>query len=248
MTTGADETEEPLAGGHDTAEVVRVGDTVRRTRRSGSPFAEQVLRHLEAVGYPHAPRFRGVDDRGRDILTYVPGRTTDHPSQRAEGAYRQGGAMLRRLHDATAGHRLAGGRECVVHGDPGPFNTIFQDGRPVAFIDWTGCAPGDRLDDVAYQAWTWCIQTVGNVPVADQVAHLRELCDGYGGLDLELVVAAMVERQTRLIDTERANAADADLSEARRDHARIAVAWATDCRALVREHLIAAPGTPGIAS
>jgi hypothetical protein len=101
-----------LAGGHDTAQVVRVGDTV--------------LRHLEAVGYPHAPRFRGV------------------------GAYRQGWAMLRRPHDATAGHRLAGDRECVVHGDSGPFNTIFQDGRPVAFIDWTGCAPGDRLD-VAYQ-------------------------------------------------------------------------------------------------
>ncbi|HEY5397215.1 MAG TPA: hypothetical protein VIL16_17660 [Trebonia sp.] len=34
----------------------------------------------------YAPRYLGVDDRGRDILTYIPGRTTDHPSQRADGA------------------------------------------------------------------------------------------------------------------------------------------------------------------
>jgi aminoglycoside phosphotransferase (APT) family kinase protein len=144
--------------------------------------------------------------------------------------------MLRELHDATAGHPLAGAHECVVHGDPGPFNTIFRDGLPVAFIDWTGCVPGSRLDDVGYMAWTWCIQTLGNVPIADQAAHVRELRDGYGAIEPEQLIAAMVRQQTRIIDTEQANAHDSRLAAARRDHARDAIAWATADRSLIHRH------------
>ncbi|TLF74184.1 aminoglycoside phosphotransferase family protein, partial [Nonomuraea sp. KC401] len=138
--------EEPLHGGHNATEVVRVGDTVRRARDSNAAFAARVLRHLESAGYPYAPRHLGIDERGRDVLGFITGATTDHPAQRAPGAYARGGRMLRELHEATAGHMLAAGRECVVHGDPGPFNTVFRDGLPVAFIDWSSCRPGDRLD------------------------------------------------------------------------------------------------------
>ena len=113
-------------------------------------------------------------------------------NQRADGAYARGGAMLRRLHETTAGHPLAAGRECVIHGDPGPFNTIFQQGLPTAFIDWSSCRPGDRLDDLGYLAWTWCIQSEGQVPIAEQARHLRELRDGYGDTEPEILLDAMM--------------------------------------------------------
>jgi Phosphotransferase enzyme family len=142
--------EERLTGGRRTASVVRVGETVRRSRSAGSQFAARVLVYLSSIGYPCAPRYLGTDADGRDVLAYVPGATTDHPGQRAAGAYAAGGRMLRNLHDATAGHPLAGSGECVVHGDPGPFNTIFRDGMPVALIDWDSCAPGARLSDLGY--------------------------------------------------------------------------------------------------
>jgi hypothetical protein len=173
-------TEEPLGGGNNAREVVRVGGTVHRARDAGSGFAARVLAYLESAGYPYAPRYLGVDDGGRDILSYIPGQTTDHPSQRADGAYARGGVMLRLLHETTAGHLLAAGRVCVLHGDPGRFNTIFWQGLPAAFIDWSSCRPGDRLDDLGYLAWTWCIQSLGHVPIAEQARHLRELRDGYG--------------------------------------------------------------------
>jgi hypothetical protein len=134
--------EEHLGGRHDTEEVVLIGDTVRRTRGSRSAFAARVLRYLESIGYSYAPRYLGVDERGRDVLSYIPGRTTDHPTHRAEGAHVLAGTVLRELHEATTDHPLAGDQECVIHGNPGPFNTIFQDGLPVAFIDWTGFSPG----------------------------------------------------------------------------------------------------------
>jgi hypothetical protein len=49
-------TEEPLTGGNNALQLVRAGDTVRRTRDAGSAFAARVLTHLESVGYPYAPR------------------------------------------------------------------------------------------------------------------------------------------------------------------------------------------------
>jgi aminoglycoside phosphotransferase (APT) family kinase protein len=228
--------EEPLTGGNNAAEVVRVGDTVHRSRGPRSAFVADVLRQLEAVGYPYAPRHLGIDDRGRDVLSYVPGTTTDHPSQRAAGAYALAGTMLRLLHEATAGHPLAAGQDCVVHGDAGPFNTVFRDGLPVAFIDWAGCGPGSALDDLGYLAWTWCLQTLGDVPIEEQAAHLRELRDGYGDVDSERLLDAMVRQQNQIVATETANQHDLTLSPARREHAGRAVAWASADRALIRRH------------
>jgi aminoglycoside phosphotransferase (APT) family kinase protein len=144
--------------------------------------------------------------------------------------------MLRELHEATAGHPIAGAYECVTHGDPGPFNTIFQQGLPVAFIDWSSCRPGDRLDDLGYMAWTWCIQSQGKVPMTEQARHLRELRDGYGAIDPERLLAAMVCRQTCVADAEAANIADLKLTPTRRRHAEAAIAWATADRDLVHQH------------
>ncbi|GAA2832888.1 hypothetical protein ABT362_10235 [Nonomuraea rubra] len=110
-------TEEPLAGGNRAEQVVRVGDTVRRSRDPGSAFAALVLVHLESAGYPYAPRYLGLDDLG-------------------------------------------------------------------------------------YLAWTWCVQAQGQVPIADQARHLRELRDGYGDVEPEPLVAAMIRNQERVIAAE----------------------------------------------
>ena len=229
-------TEEPLTGGNNALHVGAGRRYGRRTRDAGSAFAARVLTHLASVGYPHAPRYLGIDDHGRDILSFIPGTTTDHPTQRAQGAYAAGGRMLRELHEATAGHVLAAGRECVIHGDPGPFNTIFQHGLPVAFIDWSSCRPGDRLDDLGYMAWTWCIQSQGRVSIIDQARHLRELRDGYGTIEPADLLDAMVRRQTHIADAEAANIGDPTLTPARRRRAKAAVAWATADRELVHRH------------
>jgi len=226
--------EEPLTGGRNASEVVRVGDTVRRARDRGSASAARLLSYLESAGYPYAPRYLGVDDRSRDILTYIPGRTTDHPSQRADGAYARGAAMLRELHDLTAGHPLAAGRECLLHGDAGPFNTIFSGGMPVAFIDWTSCRPGDRLDDLGYMAWTWCIQAEGNVPVGAQAAHLRELRDAYGPIPPEALIDAMIRSQDRILLHSEQAIWDARYPAAQRLWAEEAVRWASADQELIR--------------
>jgi aminoglycoside phosphotransferase (APT) family kinase protein len=219
--------EEPLFGGNWTASVVRVGETVRRPRARGSDFVATLLTFLHEVGYDAAPRYLGVDEQGRDIYEFIPGETTSHPSERDEAAYAAGGEMLRRLHDATAGHPLAAGEQCVIHGDPGPFNTIFRQGMPVAFIDWDSARPGDWMPDLAYLAWTWCIQSKGNVPVADQARRLADLHKGYGRGDAEAILQAIMLSQLSIARTAEALAARPAKSEHYYAHQQRAIEWAT---------------------
>jgi hypothetical protein len=228
--------EQPLAGGHLTDEVVRIGSTVRRTRGPHSPFVEQLLRYLESVGYPHAPRYRGVDEAGRDIFTYMPGNTSDHSHQRAPGAAKLGARMLRELHDLTAGHPLAAREECVTHGDAGDNNTLFRNGYPVAFIDWDFAGPGKRVDDAAYMAWSWSVYPVDQVPISDQAEQVRDVRDGYGYSWAEELVRAMVHQQTVLIHGESALLTNRALPAARRDQARHAIEWATMSRDVVERY------------
>ncbi|MEU2614305.1 hypothetical protein ABZ570_22400 [Micromonospora sp. NPDC007271] len=64
--------EEPLPGGF-IAEVVRVGDTVRRTPPANADFVAALLRHLAATAPALAPAFLGVDGQGRQVLGHIDG-------------------------------------------------------------------------------------------------------------------------------------------------------------------------------
>ena len=204
---------------------MRVGETVHRSPNPRSAFIAELLTYLGSIDFPYAPRYLGTDELGRDVLSYVDGQTTSHPSERATESYAAGGRMLRRLHDVTAAHHLAGGAECVRHGDPGPFNTIFRNGMPIAFIDWDAATPGRRIDDLGYMAWTWCIQAAGNVRIADQAHHLRLLRDGYGYICGDELLDAILRAQTGIAEQESVIINNGGQLAARRAHARAAVDW-----------------------
>ena len=148
----------PLPGGFAST-VHRVGDTVRRTPPERAGFVHALLDHFERQGWPGAPRYLGTDEHGREILTYVDGHVPWAAGQPALLAsaemLRAVGALVRELHDLTAGSALAGDREVVCHNDLSPKNTVYRDGRPVAFLDWDLAAPGDRLADVAHACWQY---------------------------------------------------------------------------------------------
>ena len=135
----------PWSGGMDpSAGVVRVGDTVRRPARRSSPATRALLLHLEAVGFEGAPRFLGVDEQGRDVLTFVEGDVPLPPYPPwalTDEALESLGRLLRRFHDATATFdqtSAAGwpdewsdreGGPVVCHNDLFPENVVFRDGR-----------------------------------------------------------------------------------------------------------------------
>ena len=95
----------PLAGGN-LSTVVRIGDTVRRPLRPWSAAVHGLLRHLEARRFDGAPRILGVDERVREILTFIVGEVGAYPlpaSMWSDEALVGMARLLRRLHDATLG-------------------------------------------------------------------------------------------------------------------------------------------------
>src|SRR5689334_5461355 len=105
-------TEQRLPGGRSLG-AVRVCDEVRRPAQPWTATVHSVLQCLVAAGFDGAPPARGFDEQGRDRLRFLPGQTLGQTSPwpdwvRSDGALRQVGAWLRRLHDATATFRPDG--------------------------------------------------------------------------------------------------------------------------------------------
>lgn len=162
--------EVPLPGGiANRGLVVRVGNTVRRPRRATSPATQALLGHLAEVGFDGAPRFLGVDERGREVLTFVPGDaiTPPYPTWAlTDSALRSVADLLGRYHQAVASFdpgphdwpdrpppAFCSG--LVSHNDPNLDNVIFRGERAVALIDFDLASPGSRLWDLAIAARLW---------------------------------------------------------------------------------------------
>ncbi|MFG2537559.1 phosphotransferase family protein [Streptomyces sp. NPDC048511] len=195
----AEEAEVPLRGGRVTQGVVRVGDTVRRPATDASPFVADLLHLYERRGFAGAPRHLGVDGTGRDVFSYLPGDVPPRFRHWDDAQVAGAGSLLRSLHGASRGSSLAGDRPVVCHHDPGPNNTVFRGGRPVAFIDFDTARPGDPLEDLGYMAWTWCISSRPQAPpTRTQAAQVRVLADAYGldGSARDRLLDAVLDRQT----------------------------------------------------
>ena len=59
--------------------IVRVGDTVRRPVRPFTATIQAYLAHLRRAGFTAAPVPLGIDDQGREVLSYVPGDVPREP-------------------------------------------------------------------------------------------------------------------------------------------------------------------------
>ena len=212
-----------LRGGRTTAEVVRIGDTVRRPMNPHSPFVHRLLGHLDAKGFAGAPRFLGVDSSGREVLSYLPGEVPNELGEFTRSQLVSGARLLRELHDATTDCQLREGCEVVCHGDASPCNCVFVDGQPVAFIDFDAARPGRRRDDVGYAAWLWL--DVGNPNLAphSQGRHIAEFVLAYGAIDIADALPAVLDAQTEL--SRRPRTASATKR------------WAESCRAWVEQNL-----------
>jgi hypothetical protein len=192
--------EEQLAGGNVNT-VVRVGNTVRRGLTPNSESVHRLLRHLQDKEFTGSPRFRGIDDQKREILSFIDGETGIPPSiWQSDEAIIATARLLSRYHDATVDFAPADDavwayrypdparHEVICHNDFAPYNFVYVDGLPIAVIDFDLAGPGPRLKDVAYTAY-WLVPLSFNS--ADQVAfanddiqqgsrRLHLFCDTYG--------------------------------------------------------------------
>jgi hypothetical protein len=201
---GSEGTEVLLVGGTaNRGQVVRVGDTVRRPLRDTSAATHALLRHLDAVGFAGAPRVLGVDGRGREVLSYVPGAAVTPPYPTwalTDDALLSVAHLLRDYHRAVstfdpAGHDWPPGPPVpfagplVTHNDVNLDNVVFRDGRAAALIDFDLASPGSRVWDVAGAARLWAPlrpdRHVADPRRGRTLTRFRLFADGYGLTDAD---------------------------------------------------------------
>ncbi|GCE29278.1 hypothetical protein KDA_47620 [Dictyobacter alpinus] len=175
----------PLLGGQLTPGIVRVGNTVRRPPKGNAVFVHDLLVFLQDQGFPFAPRFLGMDEQGRDILSYLEGETwPGSGSGLSDDLLEEAARAIRCYHDATVGSRLSQGQEIVAHHDLGPHNTIFQAGHLVGFIDWDDAAPSTRLRDLANAVYNYVdVSHWSNQAAPEQARRIHLMCVAYGWND-----------------------------------------------------------------
>src|SRR5260370_11265440 len=150
-----------LHGPNDLSRVFFVDGTVRRDSNFWTPTIHALLGHLERVGFDGAPRVIGIDESGREVLSFVHGVVPEWPRRpwnfRSRRALQEVAQLIRGFHDASVSFTapvdarwrgLVGAPtngEVICHNDLGPFNVVFRRGRPIALIDWDNPCPGSRL-------------------------------------------------------------------------------------------------------
>jgi hypothetical protein len=166
---------ELLIGDGVTQGIVRIGDTVRRPLRPFSLTVQAYLAHLRDAGFAGAPLPLGIDEQGREVLSFVSGDVPSNPlppETAGDDVIIALAQLVRALHEASAGWvpppdavwggtPASAGRpitqqsELVSHRDYYPGNVVFRDGLPVALIDFDLAKPTTRLYDIANALWWW---------------------------------------------------------------------------------------------
>src|ERR1044072_1305514 len=80
--------------------------TVRRTSGPWTPTIHAFLRHLRAAGVTAVPGPLGIDDRGREIMSLLPGAPATYPLPDfawSDATLHAVAGLLRAFHDASAG-------------------------------------------------------------------------------------------------------------------------------------------------
>ncbi|MCM2675506.1 phosphotransferase [Alkalicoccobacillus plakortidis] len=160
------EQDELLVGGN-VSSVYRSGNTVRRNQNHDSSKIHKLLLHLEDKDFIYSPKFMGVDENGREVLSYIEGEAGNDPVKdymRSNLILKEIANMLRLYHDSVCDFDLLSDwepmintpdlKEVICHNDFALYNIIFKDERPVGIIDFDVAAPGPRLWDIAYTLYT----------------------------------------------------------------------------------------------
>lgn len=230
---------------------------VTRPASTATATVHSLLRHLRDAGLTCVPDPIDVVD-GVERLTYLEGDSG------GDGWYHQHGddglasaaRLLRTIHDAGqdwtppadavwGAPPVAGSDLVHAHGDPGPWNFVWNAHEAVGLLDWDLLRPAPRIDDIAY-ALQWftpmrsdeLVLEWHHFPeVPDRRHRIRVFLDAYGDLPDFDVVDTVTARMQATSDLVRSLAERGQepqrtwVEEGALEHDSAEIAWVLDNRA-----------------
>lgn len=248
------------------ARPVRIADgLVTRPASSASATIQHFLRFLRSQGMDCAPEPVSLDD-GVESLRYIPGASGGEAwyHQHSDEGLASAAHLLRRIHDAGQSWKPPAGAvwgaaeipaDDIVycHGDPGPWNFVWNEHAAIGLIDWDYLHPGPRLDDIAY-ALHWFVPLRSDAfalkwhhfpQVPDRSRRISVFLEAYGDLPAFDVVDAVTVRMEAMSEFVRQLAESGQepqrtwVLDGALDRDREEIDW-------VRQHReLLSPGSPG---
>ncbi len=203
--------------------VGRIGTTVVRRTGWWSPAVHDLLRYLERRGFAESVRFLGIDGDGNEVLSYIEGVSGLRAWAEVvpEAGLREYARLIRRYHDAVQDYLPStdlewmteppgiGVGRIVTHGDVGPWNTVWRNGRAVGLLDWDLAGPRPALYDVAYaleytapfRSDEDSIRWLAHAAPPDRARRMRVFAEAYGLASVDGLVDAVIAEQEATLRT-----------------------------------------------
>ena len=210
------EDEVRLPGGN-VGGAVRGGNTVRRATGPWTPAVHALLAYL-ADRVPHVPRVLGHDERGREVLSYLPGRVVDIDTEMlTEGQIASVVRWTRAFHDAVGGFSHPGpwrlppvaGTSPIGHNDIAPYNVCFDGDEVVGVFDWDLAGPSTPLFELGFIAWN-CVPLWNDIGAALAARRLKVIAATYGTVGAHEILDAVRPRIEAMLGAIPAAAAAGD--------------------------------------
>jgi Phosphotransferase enzyme family len=142
-------------------DVTFVDDLVLRPVRPWTATIHALLGHLRRAGLTSVPEPVGIEG-DVEAVRFIPGDAGGDAWQHQldEEAVRSAARLLREVHEASRGFAAPNhadwaipaqsGSDVICHGDPGPWNMVWDGTRAIGLIDWDLAHPAPAMGDVAY--------------------------------------------------------------------------------------------------
>lgn len=226
-------TECRLEGGYDGGAILLNG-TVRRVVGPWTKSVHKLLSHLQDRRFDGAPRPLGIDEFGREVLTYLKGKTigNDLPWPlwtHSDEALGEAARWLSRFHDAVLDFEPgvdAVWREggvwrpglVIGHNDAAPYNAVWNDEGLVGIVDWDSAGPVEPDSDLAWMAFSWVplhsrhvVEAEGFTNFEDRRRRLELFLHEFGSeLTANELLEILRRRMIEIVDAMRATASSGD--------------------------------------
>jgi len=185
----------------------RVGETVRRTPGPWTPAVHALLSYLRPR-LANVPAVLGFDERGREVLSYLPGRVLDIDTELlTEPQLQAVGSWTRSFHDTVVGFSHEGpwrffeidGPTLIGHNDIAPYNICFDGDDLVGVFDWDFAGPSTPLLELAFIAWN-CVPLWRDIGAEPASARLQLMASTYGSLSARDILRAVPHRIQVMLD------------------------------------------------
>jgi len=176
-----------------------------------------LLDHLHGR-IPAVPRVHGIDEQGREIIEYLPGRIVDIDTERLTAE--QLVALVswtRLLHEAVADFSHPGpwrsfsipGATLIGHNDIAPYNACFDGDELAGVFDWDLAGPTTPLAELAFIAWN-CVPLWRDIGAELAAERLEIIATAYGDFSPLDILRAVPARIQVMLDGIPAAAAAGD--------------------------------------